>query len=338
MNTVFLYAGQGSQKPGMGLDLYEQYPAYRAFAESLDPGFDHLKLMHEGPEDTLSRTEYTQFCMGVFQAGVTRLLLDEGIRPAAACGLSLGEYGALLAAGVFGDTDYLQLLKFRGAAMAEASAGLTCCMSAVLGADYETVLEACETYSGQFLKGSAAENAPEPKADISAGPAPRVTVANCNCPGQNVICGDEEDVTAVEALLREKGVRRFVHLKVSGPFHTSRMAPAGEALRGRFRDMDLNAPRIPVAMNVTGRFLDPAEDIAELLVRQVQGTVLLTQDLTSLLDAGYTDFTEIGPGSTMAGFLKKTAKAAGKAVTVRSIETADDLRAAVAALKGAGKE
>ena len=314
MNTVFLYAGQGSQRPGMGLDLYEQYPAYRALAESADPGFDHLKLMHEGPEELLSRTEYTQLCMGVFQAGVTRLLMEEGIRPAAACGLSLGEYGALLAAGVFTDTEYLELLRFRGEAMAKAAEGLHCLMSAVLGADYETVRDACTEAQARTEEG-------------------RVAVANCNCPGQYVICGDEEAVAAAETLLREKGARRFVRLKVSGPFHTWYMAPAGDALRMRFQSMAMRAPRIPVAMNVTGRFHAPEDDIAEFLVKQVQSTVLLEQDLRTLLEAGYTDFTEIGPGSTMAGFLKKTAKAAGKTVTVRSIDTAEDLRRAVEALR-----
>lgn len=321
MDTVFLYAGQGSQKPGMGLDFFEQYPVYRAAADAVNPGFDHLKLMHEGPAELLSRTEYTQFCMGVFQAGVTQLLLDEGVKPVAACGLSLGEYGALLAAGVFSVPEYLELLQFRGEAMAEAAKGLHCCMSAVLGPDCETVRAACDKYNR------------------GAG---RVTVANCNCPGQTVICGDEENVAAAEALLREKGARRFVHLPVSGPFHTWYMAPAGRALRQKFASMRLRAPEIPVAMNVTGRFYDPfkaagrtdGEKLAELLVRQVQSTVLLEQDLRTLLEAGYTDFTEIGPGNTMAGFLKKTAKAVGKTVTVRSIESAEDFRAAVQALQG----
>ena len=330
MDTVFLYAGQGSQKPGMGLDFYEQYPRYRAAADAVNPGFDHLKLMHEGPSELLSRTEYTQFCMGVFQAGVTELLLDAGVKPAAACGLSLGEYGALLAAGVFSVPYYLELLQFRGEAMAEAAKGLHCCMSAVLGPDCETVRAACDQYNR------------------GAG---RVTVANCNCPGQTVICGDEESVAAAEALLREKGARRFVHLQVSGPFHTPYMAPAGDALRQKFASMQLRAPEIPVAMNVTGWFYDSEEELrlrqdpqgipgrtdreklTELLVRQVQSTVLLEQDLRTLLEAGYTDFTEIGPGNTMAGFLKKTAKAVGKTVTVRSIESAEDFRAAVQALR-----
>ena len=332
MDTVFLYAGQGSQKPGMGLDFYEQYPIYRAAADAVNPGFDHLALMHEGPAELLSRTEYTQFCMGVFQAGVTELLLDAGVKPAAACGLSLGEYGALLAAGVFSVPEYLELLQFRGEAMAEAAKGLHCCMSAVLGPDAGTVMEACREYS-------AGASLPDDGGAASSG---RVTVANCNCPGQTVICGDEESVAAAEALLREKGARRFVHLQVSGPFHTPYMAPAGDALRQKFASMQLRAPEIPAAMNVTGRFYDPfkaagrtdREKLAELLVRQVQSTVLLEQDLRTLLEAGYTDFTEIGPGNTMAGFLKKTAKAAGKTVTVRSIETAEDFRAAVQALQG----
>ncbi len=304
METVFLYAGQGSQRPGMGRDFYEEYPAYRAFADSLDPGFDHIRLMHEGPAELLSRTEYTQVCMGVFAAGVTKLLLEQGVMPAAACGLSLGEYGALLAAGVFSAEEYIDLLKFRGQAMADAARGLDCAMSAVLGPDLGEIREVCEQCGD-------------------------VTPANCNCPGQIVICGGTAAVAAAEELLRARGVRRCVRLAVSGPFHTKYMAPAGEALKKKFSGMTFRAPEIPVAMNVTGRLLDPSEDVKELLVRQVQQTVLLEQDLRALLDAGYTDFTEIGPGSTMAGFLKKTARAAGKQITVRSIDTAEDLRKAV---------
>ena len=146
MSTVFLYAGQGSQKVGMGKDFYEKYPEYREFIDLLDKDYHIKELMHEGPLEELSKTENTQACMAAFAAGITKLLEKEGIKPDAACGLSLGEYGALYAAGVFNAKDYVSLTAFRGRAMMEAAKGCDCSMSAVLGLDAEIVEETCKEY------------------------------------------------------------------------------------------------------------------------------------------------------------------------------------------------
>lgn len=310
MKNVFLYAGQGSQKVGMGKDFYEQFETYKNIVDSFSFEFDHKKMMFEGPLEELSKTEYTQPCMGIFAAGVTQVLKENNILPDAACGLSLGEYGALYAAGVFSLEDYVNTLKFRGNAMMEAAKGQVCSMSAILGTDVELVKEACE-------------------ANATNG---YVIVVNYNCPGQYVICGDEGAVAATEEYLKAKGAKRCVRLNVSGPFHTVYMKPAGDELEKYFKTITISEPNIPVVLNYTGDFYDGKSSLSDLLVKQVQNSVHLEDSLRKLIDEGAERFIEVGPGSTLAGFLKKTAKAMGKDVVVNSIETVEDLNKLLAEL------
>ena len=304
MKTVFLYAGQGSQHVGMGKDFYETYESYRSFVDGISSELPLKELMHEGPLEELSKTEHTQACMAVFAAGVTLLLTEHGIKPDAACGLSLGEYGALFSAGVFDVKSYVDLVTYRGRVMMEAARGLNSSMSAVLGLDGETIDSCCKAYEGNDF----------------------VAATNFNCPGQTVICGDEPAVSAVEEQLKEKGAKRCVRLNVSGPFHTKYMKPAGDALNQYFADMEFHKPMIPVVTNVTGSWIGETDDIKQLLVSQVQNSVHLEEDLRTLIEAGYDNFIEIGPGNAMAGFLKKTAKAMGAAIQVKSIDTVEDFR------------
>jgi [acyl-carrier-protein] S-malonyltransferase len=303
MKTVWMYAGQGSQKAGMGRDIYEEFEDYRAVVDMSEDFTPLVELMHNGALEELSRTENTQPCMALFAAGVTNVLTKRGLRPDAVCGLSLGEYGALYAAGVFGAEEYVKLTAFRGQKMMEAAKGHDCSMSAVLGLESKVVEEGCE----------------------AAGDAGFITLANYNCPGQYVICGDEPAVAKAEAYLKEHGAKRCIRLNVSGPFHTKYMKPAGDALRERFSAMELGRPGIPVVMNVTGDYLKDDENIAGLLERQVQNSVRFEGSLRRLLADGADTFVEIGPGTALSGFLKKTAKAMGKEVSVVGIETAADL-------------
>ncbi len=304
MSTAFVYAGQGSQKVGMGQDFYETYPEYREFIDSLEVGIDLKRLMFEGPMEELSQTENTQACMAAFAAGVTKLLKENGINPDVACGLSLGEYGALYAADVFSAQDYVKLTAFRGKAMMEAAKGCQCSMSAILGCDADLVETECQTYAGKGY----------------------ITVANYNCPGQYVICGDEEAVCEVEKQLKEKGAKRCVRLNVSGPFHTKYMQPAGEALTGYFESLSFHKPEIPILFNVTGDYYKEGDDIKEILIRQVQSSVRLEDQLRKLLEAGTDRFIEIGPGNAIAGFIKKTARAMKMKVNVMSIDSVEDFK------------
>ena len=307
MKLAFVYAGQGSQKVGMGRDFYDRYPEFRAVYDGAPVDFDLKELSFEGPEETLSRTRYTQPCMVAFAIGVTDLLAKEGIRPAAAAGLSLGEYSALYCAGVFDRDTALKTVALRGRAMEEAAAGLDCGMTAVLGLDRDKLARACE----------------------EASPLGVVQICNYNCPGQLVISGEKAAVDRAGELAKELGAKRCMPLKVSGPFHTALMKPAGDALAAHFRTMDLGEPSIPVYFNCLG---DKREEqtIPELLERQVQSSVYWEDTVRAMERDGIDTVLEIGPGKTLSGFFKKTAPA----IRTHHIDTADDFAAFVAAWKG----
>lgn len=309
MKIAFLYAGQGSQHVGMGRDLYEAYPAFRQVLDNAPVDFDLKKLSFEGPEEQLGDTRYTQPCMVAFAAGVTALLREAGITPDYTAGLSLGEYSALHCAGVFDAQTAISLVAFRGQAMAQAVQGRACGMAAVLGLDRETLKKACEEASELGV----------------------VECTNFNCPGQIVISGDEAAVDKAGELAKATGAKRVLPLKVSGPFHTSLMAPAGDALRERFQTVDFHEMEVPVLFNCLGDLKGENDTIPNLLERQVQSSVYLEDTIRRLKELGVDTVVEIGPGRALSGFVRKTAKE----IKCYPVETAQELEAAIAALKGA---
>ena len=308
MKVAFLYAGQGSQHVGMGQDLYEQYPQFREIFDNAQLDFDLKKLCFEGPEETLSQTQYTQPCMVAFAAGVTAILRDAGIRPELAAGLSLGEYSALHAAGVFDAQTAISLVAFRGKAMAEAVTGRPCGMAAILQLDRDKLQAACDGAS-----------------DVGV-----VEIANYNCPGQLVIAGDAAAVDKASLLAKEAGARRVVPLKVSGPFHTSLMSPAGDALREKFKTVTFGEMDFPVLFNCKGDVMGEGDTIPALLERQVQSSVYMEDTIRRMAELGVDTIVEIGPGKALSGFVRKTVKE----IKTYPVETVKDLEAAIAALKG----
>lgn len=301
MKLGFLYAGQGSQHPGMGEDLYAAFPAFRAV---LDAGqaqmdFDGKEVAFRDEQGILNQTRYTQPCMVAFAAGLTAVLAERGIVPSVAAGLSLGEYSALHAAGVFDANTAIGLTAFRGRAMEQAAEGHPSAMSAVLGIDRQTLQSACED-----------------AADMGC-----VVIANYNCPGQLVIGGDRDAVAKAEKLALERGARRCLPLRVSGPFHTPLMAPAGAALKTYFQDIPFCTPKIPVIFNCLGDVMGPQDSIPELLVRQVQSSVYLEDSIRKMTEMGIDAIVEIGPGKVLSGFVKKTVPG----FPVCSIETVQDV-------------
>ena len=308
MSLAFLYAGQGSQHPGMGADLYEAHPAFRAVLDAAGVDFDLKTTMFTDPDGVLNLTEYTQPCMVAFAAGMTALLAERGIVPDYAAGLSLGEYSALQCAGVFTAPQAISLAAFRGKAMAAAAAGRPCGMTAVLGLDREKLQKACRQAAGAGV----------------------VEIANYNCPGQLVIGGEQAAVDKAAALAKELGAKRCLPLKVSGPFHTSLLAPAGDALREKFKETAFGAMRIPVLFNCLGREMGPEDTIPALLEKQVQTSVYMEDTIRRLAELGVDTIVEIGPGKALSGFVKKTAPA----IKTYAVETCADLDALSAALKG----
>ncbi len=309
MKIAFLYAGQGSQKTGMGKDLYENRPEFAQILDAVALDFDVKDLMFNGPEEQLSQTRYTQPCMAAFAAGVTAILKKEGIQAEYVAGLSLGEYSALHSAGVFDAKTLVELVAFRGKAMEEAAKGIECKMSAVMGLESRALQEICDkvcTETGKY-----------------------VTVSNFNCTGQYVVCGEEEAVAAAESLAKEAGAKRCMPLKVSGPFHTKFMQPAGEALKQKFGEITFGEMQVPVIFNTVANELPEGKTIQELLVQQVQSSIYM-EDTIKLLEAkGVDTIVEIGPGKVLSGFVKRTASG----MTSYAIEDMDSLNAALEALR-----
>ena len=305
MKLGFLYAGQGSQHPGMGADLYEAYPAFRAVIDSAQVDFDLKEVSFTDSQGVINQTRYTQPCMVAFAAGLTAVLREQGVTPAVAAGLSLGEYSALHAAGVFDAAQAVKLVAFRGKAMEEAAAGRESAMIAVLGLDRAPLQEACE----------------------EAGSLGCVVIANYNCPGQLVIGGEKAAVDKAAELAKAAGARRCLPLKVSGPFHTRLMAPAGDALAERFKTERFREMQIPVLFNCLGREKADADTIPALLVKQVQSSVYMEDTLRRLGELGVDHILEVGPGSALSGFVKKTLPG----VPCASVETPEQLDAALAA-------
>lgn len=291
MRTAFVYAGQGSQKVGMGKDLYENNKTFRKVIDSLEVDFDIKNLMFEGPMETLSQTRYTQPCMAAFAAGVTAVLQEEGITPSYAAGLSLGEYSALHAAGVFDEQTFLKLVSFRGKVMEDAAKGIECKMSAVMGLESNVLGAICD----------------EVTKDRTGDAKGYVTVSNYNCKGQYVICGDIEAVEAAELKAKEAGAKRCIPLKVSGPFHTKYMKPAGDALEKYFEGIEFGEMRFPVIFNTTASELNEGENIKDLLVKQVQSSIYMEKTIELLESKGVDTIIEIGPGKALSGFVKRTA-------------------------------
>ncbi|MGE4276900.1 MAG: ACP S-malonyltransferase [Lawsonibacter sp.] len=308
MKLAFVYAGQGSQKVGMGRDFYEQYPEFRAVLDSAPVEFDLKGLCFEGPEEQLAQTRVTQPCMVAFAIGVTDLLAKRGIRPDVAAGLSLGEYSALYAAGVFDRDTALKTVAFRGRAMEEAAAGLDCGMTAVLALDREALQDACDRAS-----------------DLGV-----VQICNYNCPGQLVIGGERTAVDRAGELAKELGAKRCMPLKVSGPFHTRLMKPAGDALAAYFPTISFHAPKLPVYFNCKGKPMEAGDTIPGLLERQVQSSVYWEDTIRAMEKDGVDTIVEIGPGKTLTSFVKKTAPG----IKTYHIDTVADLEEAAAALKG----
>ena len=310
MKLGFLYAGQGSQHPGMGEDLYKAFPVFRTVLDSAagQVDFNLKEVSFTDAGGVLNQTRYTQPCMVAFATGMTAVLAERGIVPAAAAGLSLGEYSALHAAGVLDADTAVKLTAFRGNAMERAAGDRPSAMVAVVGLDRAALQAACDEASDRGC----------------------VVIANYNCPGQLVLGGDKAAVKTAAALAREKGARCCLPLKVSGPFHTPLMAPAGAALAERFRTVDFQEPRIPVIFNCLGREKPTDVSIPELLVRQVQSSVYMEDSIRRMAAMELDALVEIGPGKVLSGFVKK----ATPELPVYAVETASDVEWLTDIIKG----
>jgi [acyl-carrier-protein] S-malonyltransferase len=290
---AFLFPGQGAQAVGMGAAVCAQVPAARAlFNRAADVlGYDLLKLCTEGPAEKLDATEHSQ--PALFVAGLAALEQLKQTSPdvidrcSATAGLSLGEYTALVFAGVMEFEAALRVVQERGRAMQAASDAVPSGMVSILGLEREQIQSLCDQARG----GETLE------------------IANLLCPGNIVVSGSRAACWRVTEAANDAGAMKVIPLAVAGAFHTKLMQPAVEQLRKALADVPLKKPRIPVVSNVDAGPHDDPEEIRELLVQQVCSRVRWEDSMRYLLDtAGITQFYELGPGRVLAGLLKRVAR------------------------------
>ena len=294
---AFIFPGQGAQKAGMGKDFYENS---KTVAEVIDRasellGLDMKALCFE-ENDLLDQTEYTQAALVTVCMAMEKVLRERGLAPDVTAGLSLGEYCAIASAGGMSTENAITTVRKRGILMQNAVPGGQGAMAAVLGLDAGKIEEVLADRSG-------------------------VMIANYNCPGQIVITGWKEDVEQAADALKEAGAKRVLPLNVSGPFHSSLLEQAGEELGKEQEQVDFSDLQIPYVTNMTAEYVTDITKTKELLARQVASSVRWQQSMELLIADGVDTFVEIGPGRTLAGFLRKI----NREVKVYNVGTWEDV-------------
>jgi [acyl-carrier-protein] S-malonyltransferase len=297
-NLALMFPGQGSQAVGMGCDLSVSEEAMRAtFAEASEVlGYDLEKLCADGPADVLARTDVTQPALLAVSVGILRVLEGHGLQFAVAFGHSLGEYSALVATGAVAFADAVRLVRRRGEEMQAAAATHEGGMAAIIGLDDVATEELCRE-------------------------SPGVWPANYNSPGQVVVSGERAALLDLEAKAKLAGARRVVPLAVSGAFHSPLMEPALEPLRRELENIYWATPR-PSFFSASSLAFESG-GFPELLVRQVVAPVRFTQAVKALFASGYDAFLEVGPGSVLAGLVRRIVPEA----TVGRVSDAETLAA-----------
>lgn len=298
---AFIYPGQGAQKIGMGKDFYETKPNARRIFDEADKVLDFdIKNICFEENELINNTKYTQAALVTTCLAITKEVENLGIKPDVAAGLSLGEYAAIVAAHGMTEKEAIVAVRKRGIFMYEAvptdnpkKAGA---MAAVLGMETSKIEELI--------------------LDIED-----VDIANYNCPGQIVITGLKPAVEKAAKVLNESGAKRVIELNVSGPFHSKFLKTAGEKMSVELEKINLTELEIPYVTNVTGEYVSDISKTKELLVKQISSPVKWEQSVRNMINNGVDTFVEIGPGKTLAGFIRKI----DRNVKCINISTVDDL-------------
>lgn len=293
---AFVFPGQGAQYVGMGKEIVENYNVANEIFEKASNvlGYDMKKMCFEGPEAELKKTENTQPAILTTSIAIYEVLKEKAIKPDIFAGLSLGEYSALVAAGVFDFEDAVRIVKARGKYMQEEVPLGVGTMAAFIGLKREKVLEVCDKASQFGI----------------------VEPANFNSPIQIVISGEKKAVEKAVEIGKELGAKKAVVLNVSAPFHSSMLKGAGEKLANKLSNITLHNFELPVIANVTADYYTSVSSVKEILIKQVSSPVLWEDSIKKMIHEGVKTFIEVGPGKALTGFIKRISKE----VTILNVE------------------
>ncbi len=318
MKKAFLFPGQGSQTVGMGADIYHKFDAASKIFDKANNimGFDLSKLCFEGPAEELNSTAVSQPAIFTTSAAFLEVLRTElpenTLAPDVTAGLSLGEYTALYAAGVFSFEDALILVQKRGQAMQEAADANGGEMVSIIGIDEDKVKLLCE----EVLEGV------DESEESDENEIPFIEPVNFNCPGQIVLSGTKAACKRAKDLALKHGAIKAVRLDVAGAFHTSMMSSAADALKQALSNCTIAQPSKPgIIANINAQFYRNSQDIAEGLIKQLTSPILWQKCMVRLLNEGIEQFYEIGTGRVLTGLMKRISRK----TTVFNISTAQSI-------------
>lgn len=304
MKIGFLFPGQGSQVVGMGKDIFEKYPEAREIYDKVRniTGIDVADISFNGPEELLNETKYTQLAILTMSLAILEILKKENINAEISAGLSLGEYSALIYSGALSFEEGIKLVQKRGTYMQEQVPEGKWKMAAVLGMSDEQVEEICNSVKNGF-----------------------VVPANYNCEGQIAISGEKEAVEQAEELAKQAGAKRVLELKTSGPFHTIKLEKASEELRKELEKININKFESKVIKNIDGEIYTEQDNIKDILAKHIISPVRFSKTIQTMLNENVDTFIEIGPGKSLAGFVKraKTEKPI-KIMNINNVQTLED--------------
>ncbi len=297
--TAVIFPGQGAQYVGMAKDFYDSFSDSKEVFDKADEVLDiELKKICFEENEDINQTEYTQPAMVAAEVAIYEHIRNMGFQADVYAGLSLGEYSALTACGAMELTDAIKTVRQRGILMQNEVPLGKGAMAAVIAMDADKIAEICENTPGN------------------------VQIANYNCPGQIVISGETEALDKAVEALQEAGAKRVIKLKVSGPFHSKMLIPAGEKLYDYLADIKIAEHFQPYYCNADAEKVTDAGKVKELLKRQVYSSVRWQQTIENMIAEGVDTFVEVGPGKTLSGFMKKI----NKEVKCINIATIEDLQ------------
>ena len=319
MKIGFLFPGQGTQKVGMGKDIYEKFPEAKRIYDLVKEttGVDIAKISFEGPEETLNETKYTQLAILTMSLAILQILNKNKINQSASAGLSLGEYAALVSGGALSEVDAIKLIQKRGEYMQNLLPDGNWKMAAIFGLSEEQIREVCskvrKVASPHVQVASQPHEsmklnlvAPEKSADFSYAIENKFVVpANFNTKEQIVISGEEEAIIEAENIAKEMGAKKVRILNTAGPFHTEKLTESSKALKIELEKVDFKPFTSIVVKNLDGKPYKNDDNIKEILAKHIINPVRFSTTLDTMFSEGIDTFIEIGPGATLSGFVKR---------------------------------